>query len=82
MTESLNMVYCEDIPKNITYDFKSLKAKIGLLLVLMSILGSLVGGIQNSFMRGFTISLGSCNLGLKAPTTYIYFTIAISMAAF
>ena len=80
ITEALGLVYCEDIPNNQIYDFKGLKSKVGILLVLMSVLGALVGSIQTAFMRGFTISLGSSNLGLAAATTYIYFAIAVTLA--
>jgi hypothetical protein len=47
----------------------------------MAMLAAMIGGIQNSFMRGFTITLGDED-SLAYVGTYAYFAIAVSLASF
>ena len=76
IVEVMYMTNCELIVVNGhgNFNLKLLKTKIWVLQISLSILAALVGGVQFSFNKGFTICLGLEN-GLELPDTYIYIII-------
>jgi len=60
-------------------NFRHLKRNINVPMALISTVAGLLGAIQGSVMRGFTIS--SSIRGLFYPVTLLYLLVAVLLAA-
>lgn len=57
MIEAINAIRVKKMPKYNNFNLSNLKNKITLLMVILPFSAALIGGIQVTFMRSFTISL-------------------------
>ena len=81
MVEALYIIKCENLQFNgyTEFDLHSMKKKVRILQVMLSILAAWIGGINFSFNKGFTICFFNDG-GLLLISTYVYLFTASSMA--
>jgi hypothetical protein len=81
MIEAIKSIRVKKMPKYDNFDLANLRRKLMVLMVILPFSAALIGGIQVTFMRGFTLSL-KMEGGPSKMSTYTYFLIAWAMACF
>ena len=79
MIEALNLIECQKIKKKAGDEvctFQSLKNKLKLLNLFMAVIAALLGGINGSFMQGFTIA-SKWPDAMSLGYTYLYLFTAL-----
>ena len=76
MVEAIQLIKCDLVNNDdkMTFNLSSIKNRLGLLNFYLSALAGFLGGVQGSFIWGFTMASKQDN-GMYHISTYLYMAI-------